>query len=148
MGTLYRKHEWENSAKKASNRKWNDLFVVIDNGKMSFYKDRKHYDDDKKQHTYKNEKPLELLGAAASPAQNYKKRPHVLRLRLKTSGEYLFEATDEHDMNQWVEKINAIGGVDVSATKYSTLPNLKTEYEPDVAGGKKKFPTLGRKQKS
>lgn len=147
MGVLFRKHEWESSTKKAGNRKWNEVFVVIDNDKMTFYKDKKHYDDDKKQHTFKNEKPLELLGGISSPALNYKKRQNVFRIRLESGAEYLFESSDSADMNRWVEKINEIGGVDASQSKYSTLPNTKTDFEPET-GDKRKFPTLGRKQKS
>ena len=41
-GMLSRKHEWESTTKKASNRSWDKVFCVLTNKQMAAYKDQKH----------------------------------------------------------------------------------------------------------
>merc|ERR1712008_186490 len=40
---LVRKHEWENTTKKASNRSWDKVCVVLKGENLRFYKDQKSY---------------------------------------------------------------------------------------------------------
>merc|ERR1712051_738650 len=42
-GMLVRKHEWENTTKKASNRSWDKVCVVLKGTNLRFYKDQKSY---------------------------------------------------------------------------------------------------------
>lgn len=41
--TLSRKHEWESGHKKASSRAWHPLFMVLDSGRLSAFKDERHH---------------------------------------------------------------------------------------------------------
>lgn len=79
-GILTRKHEWENTTIKASNRSWDKIYVVLHGSQLSFYKDSKvaHSTPDQ---TFKSETPLSLHKASASVAQDYKKKKHVFRLK-------------------------------------------------------------------
>merc|ERR1712014_98705 len=42
-GMLVRKHEWESTTKKASNRSWEKICVVLKESQIFFYKDQKTY---------------------------------------------------------------------------------------------------------
>jgi hypothetical protein len=43
-GVLNRKHEWESVNKKASNRSWDKIYVVVNSSnRFEFYKDQKHF---------------------------------------------------------------------------------------------------------
>jgi len=37
-GTVNRKHEWESTTKKASNRSWDKVYLVLRNGELAVYK--------------------------------------------------------------------------------------------------------------
>ena len=92
-GILNRKHEWESATKRASNRSWEKLYVVLGKGTLGVYKDQKTYS--KGPHlTFKGEEAANLRGAYVACASDYKKKKHVLRLNLSTGAEYLFEATN------------------------------------------------------
>lgn len=41
-GPIQRKHEWENTATKASHRTWDKLYAILHEHSVSFYKDQKH----------------------------------------------------------------------------------------------------------
>lgn len=79
-GILVRKHEWENTTVKASNRSWDKVYVVLRGSQLAFYKDAKIAKSSPEQ-TYKGETPLSLRRAEASVAQDYKKKKHVFRLK-------------------------------------------------------------------
>jgi len=40
-GTVNRKHEWESTTKKASNRSWDKIYLVLRNGELAVFKDQK-----------------------------------------------------------------------------------------------------------
>ncbi|XP_059087816.1 spectrin beta chain-like isoform X3 [Tigriopus californicus] len=107
--TLIRKHEWESTTKKTSNRSWDKLCVVLKNGSIGFYKDQKAYKGAPSA-TYKGEPPVEISGATAEVASDYTKKKHVFRLKLNNGGMYLFQARDDDEMSQWVSAINQSAG--------------------------------------
>merc|ERR1719270_329791 len=74
-GMLVRKHEWESTTKKASNRSWEKLCVVLKGSQIIFYKDQKTYRS-KPEDTFRGELPVDLAGAEATIATDYTKKKH------------------------------------------------------------------------
>ncbi|XP_029283082.1 spectrin beta chain, non-erythrocytic 1-like [Cottoperca gobio] len=91
-GLLHRKHEWEGPNKKASNRSWHNVYCVINNQEVGFYKDSKAAAQGV---PYHSEVPIGLKDAACDVASEYKKKKHVFKLRVTDGNEYLFQAKDE-----------------------------------------------------
>lgn len=77
-GFLHRKHEWETHNKKASSRSWHNVYCVINNQEMGFYKDSKAAASGI---PYHNEIPVSLKEAVCEIAVDYKKKKHVFKLR-------------------------------------------------------------------
>ncbi|KAJ6667041.1 hypothetical protein lerEdw1_019044 [Lerista edwardsae] len=76
-GFLHRKHEWESHSKKASNRSWHNVYCVINNQEMGFYKDSKAASSGI---PYHSEIPVSLKEAVCEVAVEYKKKKHVFKL--------------------------------------------------------------------
>lgn len=131
-GFLHRKHEWESTVKKASNRSWEKLFMVLQESQLLAYKDQRAA-----KQGHHSETPLELREATSQVATDYSKKKHVFRLKLPTGGEYLYQARDDHEMNQWVAAIQeacaALGGA-ATATSSKTLPATSQDPEPKKRG--------------
>merc|ERR1719429_40044 len=121
-GMLVRKHEWESTTKKASNRSWEKICVVLKESQIFFYKDQKTY----RTHpgdTFKGETPVDLINCTAEVATDYTKKKYVFRLRLANGGFYLFQAADEEQMELWVNGINSQAQPqEVEGSKSQTLP--------------------------
>lgn len=84
-GALVRKHEWESTTLKASNRSWDKVYVVLKgNNEIICYK------DSKQQQTHKGEPPMQLRAATASVASDYKKKKHVFRLKYVLMQYFIF----------------------------------------------------------
>lgn len=129
-GMLVRKHEWESTTKKASNRSWDRVCVVLKGQNIFFYKDNKSYKMAPDQ-TFRGESPVELEGANANVADDYTKKKHVFRLRLANGGDYLFQAHDDDEMTQWVNCINQVAMDDAGpSSKSQTLPSGEKKDEP------------------
>merc|ERR1711953_1362827 len=114
-GMLVRKHEWESTTKKASNRSWDKVCVVLKGTKMLFYKDQKSYRSSPDS-LYRGEPPMELLGGEAEVATDYTKKKHVFRLKVTNGGECLFQASDDEEMSQWVGAINSVAEAGASGS--------------------------------
>lgn len=96
-----RKHDWESTTKKASNRSWDkvsdldpemaselmnelhlyrfQVYVVAKNARLTFFKDQKA-SKSTPESTFRGELPLVLDGANVD-VEDYKKRKHVFRLK-------------------------------------------------------------------
>uniref|UniRef100_A0AAR2M232 Spectrin beta chain n=1 Tax=Pygocentrus nattereri TaxID=42514 RepID=A0AAR2M232_PYGNA len=123
-GFLHRKHEWEGHNKKASNRSWHNVYCVINNQEMGFYKDNKNAGQGI---PYHNEIPVSLKDATCEVAVDYKKKKHVFKLRVTDGNEYLFQAKDDEDMNTWIQAIqNATTGSSASEKSEITPSNQST----------------------
>merc|ERR1712106_293078 len=121
-GMLVRKHEWESTTKKASNRSWDRICVVLKGTQVLFYKDQKTYRT-RPEETFRSELPVDLIGGTAEVAADYTKKKHVFRLRLANGGDYLFQAGDDDQMNVWVNSINQQAHVpEEGSGKSQTLP--------------------------
>lgn len=79
-GVLSRKHEWESTTKKATNRSWDKVYMVVRGQNLSVYKDQKSYKASPDL-CYKGEAPLDLRGATITVANDYTKRKHVFRVK-------------------------------------------------------------------
>ncbi|MED6265518.1 Spectrin beta chain, non-erythrocytic 1 [Characodon lateralis] len=77
-GFLHRKHEWEGHNKKASNRSWHNVYCIISNQELGFYKDSKAAGQGV---SYHGELPVSLKDATGDVASDYKKKKHVFKLR-------------------------------------------------------------------
>jgi len=121
-GMLVRKHEWESTTKKASNRSWEKICVVLKEQQLCFYKDQKAYKNHPEE-TFKGEPAVDLINCTAEVATDYTKKKYVFRLRLSNGGYYLFQAADEDQMNLWVNGINSQAAPQEAETdKSRTLP--------------------------
>ncbi|KAH9489100.1 hypothetical protein Btru_057665 [Bulinus truncatus] len=144
-GHLTRKHELDTGEKKASNRSWDKLFIVLHGRSLSCYKDQKHAKTDPNNRVH-HEQALDLTGAVCQVASDYVKRPHVLRLKLADGAEYLFQAKDESERDSWINRLSAASGREVGAislpTRSQTLPATRSEKEEPKKRG---FFTLKKK---
>merc|ERR1711971_1099587 len=124
-GMLVRKHEWENTTKKASNRSWDKVCVVLKGTNLRFYKDQKSYRSSPDA-PYRGEPAMELPGGKAEIATDYTKKRHVFRLKCANGGESLFQASDDDEMAQWVNSINQVAEAGASGSasggRAQTLP--------------------------
>merc|ERR1712241_944282 len=124
-GMLVRKHEWESTTKKASNRSWDKVCVVLKGTKMRFYKDQKSYRSSPDT-LYRGEPAMDLPGGKAEIATDYTKKKHVFRLKCANGGESLFQASDDNEMDQWVNSINQVAEAGASGSasggRAQTLP--------------------------
>ncbi|XP_007072461.2 spectrin beta chain, non-erythrocytic 1 isoform X2 [Chelonia mydas] len=129
-GFLHRKHEWETHNKKASNRSWHNVYCVINNQEMGFYKDSKAAASGI---PYHSEIPISLKEAVCEIAVDYKKKKHVFKLRLTDGNEYLFQAKDDEEMNTWIQAItSAISSdkIEVSPSTQSTPASSRAQTLP------------------
>nr|XP_045601233.1 spectrin beta chain-like isoform X2 [Procambarus clarkii] len=122
-GSLVRKHEWESTTKKASNRSWDKVFLVLRGNMLMFYKDRKSYQA-APEVFFRAEAPCDVSGGQASIADDYTKKKHVLRLKLIGGAEYLFQAKDEEELTVWVGSLQMAASAEGSAgpSRSQTLP--------------------------
>ncbi|XP_046383490.1 spectrin beta chain isoform X6 [Ischnura elegans] len=105
-GALVRKHEWESINKKATNRSWDKVYVVLMGNLIVFYKDQKSYKATPEVY-FKNESPVDIRGGSVEIASDYTKKKHVFRLKLVGGAEYLFQAKDDEEMSEWVRRVGA-----------------------------------------
>ncbi|XP_027827729.2 spectrin beta chain, erythrocytic isoform X2 [Ovis aries] len=133
-GFLGRKHDLEGPNKKASNRSWNNLYCVLRNSELAFYKDAKNLALGV---PYHGEEPLTLRHAICEIAANYKKKKHVFKLRLSNGSEWLFHGKDEEEMLSWLQGVStAINESQSIRVKAQSLP-LPPITGPDASLGKK-----------
>uniref|UniRef100_A0A673W2Y6 Spectrin beta chain n=1 Tax=Salmo trutta TaxID=8032 RepID=A0A673W2Y6_SALTR len=129
-GILHRKHEWEGHNKKASSRSWHNVYCVINNWEMGFYKDIKSASQGI---PYHNEIPISLKDAACEIALDYKKKKHVFKLKATDGNEYLFQAKDDEEMNSWMQAISSAACSDkteMTPSSHSTPASSRAQTLP------------------
>ncbi|KAF5403122.1 hypothetical protein PHET_03539 [Paragonimus heterotremus] len=105
---LNRKHEWQTETVRARDRCWYELYVVLQMStrQLLVYRSKAHYQkDNPNAGTFRNEGGIYILPELVhvSLALDYTKRPHVFRLRMKSSGaRYLFQASNQEIMEKWL----------------------------------------------
>uniref|UniRef100_A0A8C4HR58 Spectrin beta chain n=1 Tax=Dicentrarchus labrax TaxID=13489 RepID=A0A8C4HR58_DICLA len=122
-GFLHRKHEWEGHNKKASSRSWHNVYCVINQQEMGFYKDQKSASQGI---PYHSEIPVSLKDAVCEVALDYKKKKHVFKLKITDGNEYLFQAKDDEEMNMWISAISAA----MSGDKSEVTPSSHSTPAP------------------
>lgn len=85
---------------------WDKVFVVLKKGLLLVYKDQKHSKSEPDSY-YRGEAPVVLKEVTVEVASNYTKKKHVFRMKLANGAEYLFQAKEDPEMEQWIEKINS-----------------------------------------
>uniref|UniRef100_A0AAY4AYT6 Spectrin beta chain n=1 Tax=Denticeps clupeoides TaxID=299321 RepID=A0AAY4AYT6_9TELE len=103
---------------------WHNVYCVINNKEMGFYKDNKAASQGI---PYHNEIPISLRDAVCEVATDYKKKKHVFKLKVTDGNEYLFQAKDDEEMNTWIQAIqNATLGSASSEKSEITPSNQST----------------------
>lgn len=148
-GVLNRKQELDNRGKNSKHRSWNQLFVVLSNNQLMFFKDSqtagKSMQDGKynssSRSTFKGEPPLPIQSCTIEVATDYSKRSNVFRLKLSAGAEYLFQAQTTDEMNMWVQKfkeIQASGNNGLSPTSDNiSVTSSQTKSKRGLFGRKK-----------
>ncbi|XP_023590290.1 spectrin beta chain, non-erythrocytic 1 [Trichechus manatus latirostris] len=129
-GVLNRKHEWETHNKKASSRSWHNVYCVINNQEMGFYKDAKTAASGI---PYHSEVPVTLKEAVCEVAVDYKKKKHVFKLRLGEGRPHLCLSLVQEEMNTWIQAISSAISSDkheVSASTQSTPASSRAQTLP------------------
>ncbi|XP_071163375.1 spectrin beta chain-like isoform X6 [Mytilus edulis] len=145
-GTLTRKHDWIAEGKRSQSRSWDKVHVVLHGNTISCYKDKKIAKQDPENRVH-HESAIVLNDATCNRAMDYTKRPFVLRVHLPNGGEYLFQAKDEVEMEQWIQMISQGTGAEGTSrmpSKSQTLP-ARMETEKKEEHKKKGIFTLKRK---
>jgi len=134
-GFLSRKHEWEGHERKATHRAWEKYYCGLTSQRLSFYKDAKHL---KSGRTVNDDLILDP-SSDVGPANDYRKKPNVFRLKLQGGNEYLFHAKDDTEMHEWIGSIsstisairtNISGGATASAVSH--LPSVALTSPPPI----------------
>jgi spectrin beta len=128
-GFLSRKHEWEGHERKATHRAWEKFYCALTSNRLSFYKDAKHL---KTGRTVSDDLNLDT-STNVSQATDYRKKPHVFRLKLQSGNEYLFHAKDEIEMNEWITSIDScISSIStiMSTTTTTQMPSIALTSPP------------------
>ncbi len=88
--------------KKASDRSWKTVYVVLKTHAMLMYQDKRAATE----HPLAlEEPPVPLPESIVKIADDYTKRKNVFRLKTESGSEYLFQAESEADMREWVRAV-------------------------------------------
>ncbi|KTF83907.1 hypothetical protein cypCar_00029055 [Cyprinus carpio] len=130
-GFLYRKHEEEGKERSPNSKSWVNLFCVLKQGEIGFYKDARH-----KTTPYNDEPLLNLAICEFDTTNGYKKKKNVFILRTTAEGDYIFLAKDEEDLKGWVNSINASLKEIEEIAKWEKATNSSTD--PDKSERKER----------
>ncbi|KAA0716675.1 Spectrin beta chain, erythrocytic [Triplophysa tibetana] len=130
-GFLYRKHEEEGKERSPNSKSWVNLFCVLKQGEIGFYKDARH-----RTTAYNDEPLLNLAICTFETTNGYKKKKNVFILRTTADGDYIFLAKDEEDLKGWVNSINASLKEIEEIAKWEKATNSSTD--PDKSERKER----------
>jgi PH/SEC7 domain-containing protein len=115
-GMLCRKQYWESTGKRARDKSWLDVFVVIAKGELNMFTFGDHGRDGSGAvgggNWLANADPVGTVHLAHSlahvlPPPGYnRQRPHCMVLTLSHGGVYFFQAGTEELVNEWVSTCN------------------------------------------
>uniref|UniRef100_A0A3Q3N0T5 Spectrin beta chain n=1 Tax=Mastacembelus armatus TaxID=205130 RepID=A0A3Q3N0T5_9TELE len=117
-GFLHRKHEWEGHNKKASSRSWHNVYCVINQQEMGFYKDQKSASQGI---PYHSEIPISLKDAICEVALDYKKKKHI-NLLLTVLGPVFPLTSPSLSPSLLQEEMNTSHSTPAPAARAQTLP--------------------------
>lgn len=97
--------------------------MCVQGTNLAFYKDAKAAKSSPETY-FKNETPIDLRCGTAEVATDYTKKKFVLRVKLASGAEFLFQARNESEMRQWVNTLKNVCEQDASGTqsRSQTLP--------------------------
>ncbi|OAF72062.1 Alpha-actinin-like protein 1 [Intoshia linei] len=101
--SVLRKCVKASNGRKSSNRSWEKVEISLENGILSTYKDIKHA---KSNIYFKNEEPLIIYQSNSEIANDYSKRPHVIRLSLTNEATYLYKCSTTDEMQLLLMNLN------------------------------------------
>ncbi|XDV21131.1 hypothetical protein PO909_026297 [Leuciscus waleckii] len=130
-GFLYRKHEEEGKERSPNSKSWVNMFCVLKQGEIGFYKDARH-----KTTPFNDEPLLNLAICEFDTTNGYKKKKNVFILRTTAEGDYIFLAKDEEDLKGWVNSINASLKEIEDIAKWEKATNSSTD--PDKSERKER----------
>ncbi|PPQ98627.1 hypothetical protein CVT24_003960 [Panaeolus cyanescens] len=114
-GMLCRKQYYESAGKRAKDKSWLDVFVVIQKGELNMFIFGDHTSGASGTfgggNWLANARPVGALHLAhalahALPPPGYPKRPHCMVLTLANRAVYFFQAGTEELVNEWVATCN------------------------------------------
>lgn len=99
------------------------MFVCVQGTSLAFYKDAKAAKTSPETY-FKGEAPIDLHGGTADVATDYTKKKFVLRAKLASGAEFLFQARNDAEMRQWVSTLKNVCEQDAAGTqsRSQTLP--------------------------
>ncbi|KAK5989989.1 hypothetical protein PT974_08252 [Cladobotryum mycophilum] len=125
VSVFHKKHEIENTTKRAEDRRWHTTFVTLNGTALSIYNVKKDWGWGKSRdgpticpdnppwvRKAKLEKTYSLLHADAGIAADYKKRRYVIRIRAETD-QFLLSCIELTTFIKWLEYLFA--AIDVAA---------------------------------
>ncbi|XP_044008912.1 spectrin beta chain, non-erythrocytic 5 isoform X1 [Aphidius gifuensis] len=101
QGLLERKHELQSGGKKAAVRSWKQYFTVLCGQLLCFFKDYNDFSLSKAATA-----PITIFNAICEKADDYTKKKNVFRLKCTDGSEFLFLASNQQEMEDWVNKIS------------------------------------------
>ncbi|EFI28119.1 Sec7 domain GEF [Coprinopsis cinerea okayama7 len=115
-GMLCRKQYWESAGKRAKDKNWLDVFVVIQRGELNMFVFGENSGEGSGAlgggNWLNNAQPVGTVHLAHSlahplPPPGYnRQRPHCMVLTLSNGGVYFFQAGTEELVNEWVSTCN------------------------------------------
>jgi hypothetical protein len=151
FGVLSRKIDVEHG-KKSAVRGWRDLGVILSGSQLLFFTDTTWFQQQRVSNVgFNPQDPPEADGYFASDMRggspsmpqalistldsiavidsSYQKYPHVFRLVCPNGKQYLFRADSEHEMNDWMAKINYAAAFKTAGVR---LRNYRVAWADDV----------------
>lgn len=128
---MYRKHEEEGKERSPNSKSWVNMFCILKQGEIGFFKDARH-----KTTPFNDEPPLNLAICEFDTTNGYKKKKNVFILRTTAEGDYIFLAKDEEDLKGWVNGINASLKEIEDIAKWEKATNSSTD--PDKSERKER----------
>ncbi|RXM35303.1 Spectrin beta chain, non-erythrocytic 4 [Acipenser ruthenus] len=140
-GCMFRKHDVE-IEKKSSNRSWVNLYCIVTNGEMGFYKDAKNTTA-----TFNGEPIISLNNCICDVANGYKKKKNVFKLKTVEGSEFLFHTRDEMDLKNWVKTITtAISEHEEIAKWAQTQPTTSSTDESRKTAEERRLSVSSKKK--
>uniref|UniRef100_A0A673NGX6 Spectrin beta chain, non-erythrocytic 4-like n=1 Tax=Sinocyclocheilus rhinocerous TaxID=307959 RepID=A0A673NGX6_9TELE len=130
-GFLYRKHEEEGKERSPNRCSWVNLFCVLKQGEIGFYKDARH-----KTTPYNDEPLLNLAICEFDTTNGYKKKKNILPIASILQVCVCVCSVSQEDLKGWVNSINASLKEIEEIAKWEKATNSSTD--PDKSERKER----------
>ncbi|KAI1797784.1 hypothetical protein LXA43DRAFT_266533 [Ganoderma leucocontextum] len=134
VGLMLRKEDILEGGKRAMSRKWRELCVLLTGSQLMFFRDPTLAAHVQAQSHPTNghlviphaslpqpEETYSVRDTIAVFDKTYTKHPHTLRFALPDGRQYLLQASDEKDMNEWISRINYAGAFKTAGVRMRAL---------------------------